>query len=71
MFYSKNLPTWERLMRFAACLGLFACAYAFWGKPASYVFATIGVITLLTSLVGFCPACWMAGRRLRARVSAP
>ena len=72
MFYFNNLPTWERIVRVLAAAAMLFCAWHFLGKPAGYVFLAIGLITLATAAVGFCPACALAGRRLakRAQTSA-
>lgn len=64
MFYKKNLHGWERIARLIAACGVALCAARFWGTPVGYVWAIASVTTLLTSLVGFCPMCAMAGRRL-------
>jgi hypothetical protein len=67
MLYIKNLPLWERLLRIAA--GAAAAAYGLLnmaGAPG-WVVAVIGVGIALTGMVGFCPACALAGRRLEKR----
>lgn len=70
MFYSKNLPVWERLVRSLAALAMAYCAYRNWGTPAAYVWAVGGAVTGLTSVVGFCPMCAFAGRRIAANTKA-
>ena len=67
MFYSKNLPAWERLVRVLAAVAMGACAARYWGTPAGYVWAASGIIMALTSVVGFCPICALAGRRIAAK----
>ena len=67
MFYQKNLPLWERSVRLLAALGMGACAVNFWGTPAGWTFAAGAAIMAATSVVGFCPMCALAGRRLDAR----
>ncbi len=67
MLYRKNLPTWERTTRAIAGIAMVACGYlapGLGGTPAGLIVAAIGVITLLSGLVGFCPACAMVGRKL-------
>jgi hypothetical protein len=65
MFHIKrNLPVWERATRIGAG------AVAAW---AAYAGMTSGIVTMLalataatlvfTAFIGFCPACWMVGRR--------
>jgi len=64
MFYIKNVPTWERVLRVIA--GLAAVAWAvlavdgLWGAVAALSAAGI----VLSGLFGFCPACAMVGRKL-------
>ncbi len=67
MLYVKNLPTWERILRFVASLAMALCAYEFRGHPAGIVFAVLAVFNTLTAVFGFCPACAMAGRRLKPK----
>ena len=33
MFYVKNLPNWERVVRLLASVAMAVCAYTFWGRP--------------------------------------
>ena len=68
MIYRKNLPNWERTLRVVAGLlmvrgGLAAPGLAW--TPAGWIIAASGVLALATGVVGFCPACAMADRRLR------
>lgn len=64
MFYVKNVPTWERLLRVVA--GLAAAAWSvlalggWWGALAGLCAAGM----VLSGLFGFCPACAMVGRKL-------
>ena len=67
MWYVKNLPTWERILRLVASLALAACAYRFWGHPAGVLFAVLAIFNTLTAVFGFCPACALAGRRLKQK----
>ncbi len=64
MFYVKNVPTWERVLRVVAGL-----AVAVWGVlalgglwGAMTALSAAGIV--LSGLVGFCPACAMVGRKL-------
>lgn len=64
MFYVKNVPIWERVLRVVAGL-----AVAAWGVPAlgglwGAVLALSAAGVVLSGLFGFCPACAMAGRKL-------
>jgi Protein of unknown function (DUF2892) len=67
MFYAKNLPTWERLVRLLAAVAMGSCAAHFWGTPFGYVWAVFGISMALTSVVGFCPMCALAGRRIATK----
>jgi DUF2892 family protein len=71
MFYRKNLPGWERVMRSVG--GVVMIAYGFFGMPglpgmpgtmAGYLIAGTGVVAILTGFFGFCPMCAMVGRKL-------
>ena len=64
MFYVKNVPTWERVLRVIAGL-----AAALWGVLAlgglwGGVLALSAAGIMLSGLFGFCPACAMVGRKL-------
>ena len=48
MWYVKNLPTWERIVRLIASVALAACAYRFWGHPGGILFAVLAVFNTLT-----------------------
>jgi hypothetical protein len=63
MFFSKNVPGWERLARIAAAAAVSAVG-AFMGGPWAAVVVVAGVMLALTGFFGFCPLCAMAGRRL-------
>ena len=71
MFYRKNLPGWERVMRSVG--GVVMIAYGFFGMPglpgmpgamAGYLIAGTGAVAILTGVFGFCPMCAMVGRKL-------
>ena len=79
MFYRKNLPGWERVMRSVG--GVVMIAYGLFGMPglpgmpgllstpgamAGYLIAGTGVVAILTGFFGFCPMCAMVGRKLPA-----
>jgi hypothetical protein len=64
MVYKKNVGGVERIARAVAALIMVTCAFtAFSQSPLKWVLLLAGAITLLTGLVGFCPACALAGRR--------
>ncbi|MDE2594907.1 MAG: DUF2892 domain-containing protein [Burkholderiales bacterium] len=65
MFYAKNLPTWERLVRIV--LGLAGLLYAALNLGTSTLAVGVGITAAtlaLTGLFGFCPMCAMVGRKL-------
>lgn len=64
MFYVKNLPNWERVLRIAAAIGLVIFAYFNWGDRLSVGGAIVGAALVMTGLMGYCPMCAMVGRKL-------
>ena len=64
MFYVKNLPNWERVIRIAAAIGLLIFAAAHWGQHLSVGGAVVGAALVMTGLMGYCPMCAMVGRKL-------
>jgi hypothetical protein len=68
MFYQKNLPVWERVIR--VMMGI-AMAMVGWvglhGGMLGYGLVAMGVMAALTGFVGFCPACALVGRKLKAK----
>ncbi|MBW8734330.1 MAG: DUF2892 domain-containing protein [Asticcacaulis sp.] len=66
MPYVKNLPAWERLLRFAAVALMAACAWHYKLSPVGIVFGAAAAFTAVTAVFGWCPACAMAGRRLKS-----
>ena len=67
MIYAKNLPTWERVVRLGGATFMALCAWHFRSGPAGVIFGLSAGVTALTALVGFCPMCALAGRRLDAK----
>jgi hypothetical protein len=64
MFYRKNVGATERVARAVAGGLMISCAFtAFAQSPLKWVLLGSGIITLLTGVIGFCPACAMVGRR--------
>lgn len=65
MFYVKNVPNWERVLR--VIMGVIAIAFAVmnWGVSGIAVgVGLMGAMLAMTGLVGFCPMCAMVGRKL-------
>ena len=63
--FKRNLPVWERVLRIIAGMGVGAAVYSGWSSNT--IIVLVGIATaatlVLTAFVGFCPACWMVGRR--------
>jgi hypothetical protein len=65
MFYVKNVPGRERVVRVLAGVLMIACGLiGLAGLLVGYLIAASGVVTILTGFLGFCPMCAMAGRKL-------
>lgn len=65
MFYVKNLPVWERILRVVTGIVFLVFAYMNWGVSNFGVGAGVaGAILSMTGLMGFCPMCAMVGRKL-------
>lgn len=73
MFYVKNLPFWERTLRLSAGASVAAYALLYLSGWSGRALVGCGASLALTGMIGFCPACALAGRRLakRARASGP
>ena len=65
MWYRKNVPGWERIVRIIAAAGMVACGLI--GLAIGYLVAAVGVFVGVTGFIGFCPACVMVGRNFRCR----
>jgi hypothetical protein len=59
--YYRNLPTWERALRVLAGAAMFVLPLPL------FVTAPFALMAAATGFVGFCPACYFAGRRLEKR----
>lgn len=65
MFYVKNIPVWERVLRIIMGVAGLGYAAMHWGTAGIVVGAAImGAVLAITGLFGFCPMCAMAGRKL-------
>jgi len=64
MFYRKNVGSKERLARLVAGALMGACGLFFLGAtPLGWLVFGAGVMSVVTGLFGFCPACALAGRK--------
>jgi hypothetical protein len=68
MLYLKNVPTAERVIRVLMGIMLLGGALYWLGpKTAGWVVGLMGMMAMVTGLVGWCPMCALAGRKLAAR----
>jgi hypothetical protein len=67
MFYVKNVPGWERLLRVVAGLIVIAIGLKFLDGMTGIVVAASAAGIVVSGLVGFCPMCAMVGRKLDKR----
>lgn len=64
MLYRKNVGSKESVARVLGGVLIVACALVQIGTtPLGLVLAASGVVTAVTGLFGYCPACAMAGRK--------
>ncbi|MBL8507821.1 MAG: DUF2892 domain-containing protein [Chitinimonas sp.] len=65
MFYVKNVPNWERILRIVMGAMVLVFAVMNWGTSNLAVGTGImGAVMAMTGLVGFCPMCALVGRKL-------
>lgn len=77
MFYVKNVPSVERVLRVVLGIGLLASALFVFFQPAHGAFSGVLALALLvsallaaaTGFVGWCPACALVGRKLKSKQS--
>jgi hypothetical protein len=62
MLYVKNVPSWERILR--VLMGLLGLGYAWGGDGLAVSVGLTGATLAVSGLVGFCPLCALAGRKL-------
>ena len=65
MFYIKNVPVWERLLRGAAGAALLVYAWVALEGAVAWLAGAGAAGLVLSGIFGFCPACAMVGRRLK------
>jgi hypothetical protein len=67
MLYVKNVPPIERVIRVLMGVGLLAGAVLWLGPTAKgWVLGAMGLMAAMSGLIGWCPMCAMAGRKLDA-----
>jgi flagellar motor component MotA len=64
MFYVKNVPGWERVVRVVVGLIAVVIGYSVLGGLWGSVLALSAAGIVASGLFGFCPMCAMVGRRL-------
>ena len=65
MFYVKNVPVWERVLRVLMGMAGLAFAAMNWGGSGlAIAIGLMGAMLAMTGLVGFCPMCALVGRKL-------
>jgi Protein of unknown function (DUF2892) len=65
MFFIKNVPVPERLLRFASGAALAVSGFRMGMGPwTAGAMAVGGLCLALTGLIGFCPMCALVGRKL-------
>ncbi len=67
MIYLKNVPWWEQLLRMGLAVGVATYALTRVGGTLGWIIVAGAAVLLLTGVLGFCPACALAGRRLEKR----
>jgi hypothetical protein len=67
MFYPKNVPNWERVIRIGLGIVLIAIPLLLqsFGQIGAIVLIASGVFTIVTGFVGWCPACALVGRKIK------
>jgi len=64
MLYRRNVGSKESWARVLGGALIAACSlFQIGATPLGLVLAASGVVTVLTGLFGFCPACALAGRK--------
>ena len=70
LYLKSNLPVLERAVRITLAVGLVIATIALgvggWMRLAAYASAAT---LAATAFIGFCPACWLFGRKPIARAS--
>ena len=73
MFYIKNIPTAERIVRGLAGAAMIAFELLGGiGQPKlGYLIAAAGLMVSMTGFIGFCPLCAMVGRKVKHAAKEP
>lgn len=64
MFHRKNVGPKERIARIVGgCLMVLCGLVGLQATPLGWAVAAVGVVSLLTGVVRYCPACALSGRK--------
>jgi hypothetical protein len=70
-FYKKNITNPERVLRIALAMAGVVAAFAYLQEPwMQWSGAASAVGFAFTGVFGFCPACYLAGRKLSNRTAS-
>ena len=67
MFYIKNVPIWERILR--AIIGIVLIGYSVLGHPSLLVSGlsiSSAAFVIVTGFLGWCPMCALVGRKIKS-----
>ena len=68
MLYVKNVPTMERVIRVMMGLAPLGGSLLWLGPTtAGWVAGAMGMMAALSGLIGWCPMCALAGRKLESK----
>ncbi|POR46323.1 Protein of unknown function (DUF2892) [Paraburkholderia eburnea] len=70
MFYVKNVPGWERIVRVILGATVIVLALIFLKGAPGVIVALAAAGIVISGLVGFCPACALVGRKLAKNARA-
>ncbi len=68
MWYVKNVPTAERVIRVVMGMALLGGALAGMGAtPRGWIVGSMGMMAAVSGLIGWCPMCAMVGRKAASK----
>lgn len=67
--YTKNIPAVERALRLAGAVGALVATVYLTEPWMRWTAGATAIMLVLTGLVGFCPACYFAGRKLKGHAA--
>lgn len=68
MFYVKNVPNWERVVRVLAGLVAIGAGFKLLNGIEAIALAASAAGLVLSGLFGFCPMCALVGRKLDKQI---